>query len=234
MPNLEAEEAFILRSSPTGESHRLIRFLTRKHGIVNLWAGGALKSRKRFAGLEPFTLLEIEWRLRPELSVLTGARIKRHYPRIWGSLALLERAGWLLRLVDRMWPEGSGDPKSFEELKDAFERLERSAEESKGAEEGESVLASAFRLLEQSGWLPRYDACVSCGRVPRPQQPVRIDPEKGGIVCRVCGSGPLPLSPLGRRALHAFITQGTPPPLSAQDIEELKAIAEAFVQTHAR
>ena len=47
-----------------------------------------------------------------------------------------------------------------------------------------------------SGWRPQLDACVACGRMLSPQEPVFLDVEGGGLRCKACVTAQTPALPL--------------------------------------
>ena len=95
-----------------GESDRLVTFLTRDRGKLTAFAGGARKSKRRFAGaLEPFMLLRIHWVERRGTTVRLDTVDVQHgfYP-VREDLARISRALYCVELVPGADPRRTAQP----------------------------------------------------------------------------------------------------------------------------
>ena len=69
------DDALILQAFPYGDTSRILRLLTRRHGLRSVIARGALRPRSRFGGsLEPFAegIATLHLRANRDLQTLTA------------------------------------------------------------------------------------------------------------------------------------------------------------------
>ena len=89
--NAVTTEAIVLRSYNLAEADRIVLCFTREAGLIRGVAKGARRMKSRFgAGLEPFTVVRLEFREKEnrELVTITGVEIiKSHFCLIPGYLA---------------------------------------------------------------------------------------------------------------------------------------------------
>lgn len=206
VPHEVTTAAIVLRSVDYGEADRIVTLLTESRGCVAAIARGARRSRRRFGGaLEPFAVLEVDLALqRGELQRLGAARVVRSCLGILGDLAKLEAAGQALTFVRGVLTEAGGEPELYHEAVALLLALDLSP-----SDQAERLRqAFATRVLALSGWEPDLQRCGFCERVPRPTQPVEFDPQRGHLVCRSCGGGPVGLAAQARAFLVAMAASG--------------------------
>ncbi len=229
----EPSRAVLLRSVDFGESDRVLTFVTERHGRVSVIARGARRSQRRFLGaLEPFAIVEASIALGAgELGRLAEARVLRAFPSLISDLDAMREAGRALELVRALVPEREPEPGLLDELEALFAALD--------ASRGRASAVAAYvrfglRTLAIVGLAPRVDGCVGCDRRPSAEQPALFDVERGGIVCRACGGGPVLLSAASRAVASRVLEQGgqvdTPTDDAAVGLERL---LDAFVERHA-
>jgi len=102
-------------------------------------------------------------------------------------------------------------------------------------------LLLAWRGEALAGFMPRLDACASCGAALAEGRPVRFDPSHGGLLCVACeplGGGGLPsLSPdtvaallrLQRGGLAAAASEPLSPPAGRESREALTRFVEQLL-----
>lgn len=190
--------AIVLRSVDFRESDRVVTLLTEQYGRLGVVARGARRSKRRFSGaLEPFLLLDIQFRLgRGELAHLEQARVKTAFPGIIKSLKKIDVAGAALDLVRVGTPPRERDSTLFSTVVTLFQLLD-SAEGSFH----ELLLAFRVRLITLFGFSPCFDSCGLCGKRPEENRASLFDPRSGHLICRGCGGAPVYLSASTRRLL---------------------------------
>lgn len=191
--------AWVTARVTTGDADLILTLFTESLGRVSAIAKHALRSRRRFAGaLEPLHTLHVTLQERDgvELMTLTEARLDVVRHRIASDLGLMQAAGRALAWLKRAAPARVAEPELWARTVALFDRLENG---STGAET--AVAAWGVGLLESVGFGLELEACVSCGAVCPEGKPARVDPARGGLVCRACGGGSETLSAVLREAL---------------------------------
>jgi DNA repair protein RecO (recombination protein O) len=194
-------EGIVLRVLDYGESDRIVTLLTRERGKVGAFARGARASRRRFAGLlEPFTLLAAELTdRRGDLLGLESASALRAHGGIRTDLARIAVAGYAVELAGALIRDAEPHPALFDLLAGYLAALDSAP--------AHPAALRAYELgaLAATGFMPRLDACASCGSALPEGRPARLDPAHGGLLCPACepvGGGGLPsLSPVTVAAL---------------------------------
>lgn len=160
-----------------GESDRIVHLLT-EDGRLDVFAPGARKSRRRFAGaFEPFQTIEIATheggRRRPGLVTATSARVLQPRLGIRSDLERISLASYAAELCRRVAPEGEATG-AFAGLVELLDYLERGA--------ATACVRRAFeaRLLGALGYQPSVEGCVVCGRA---EPPFLVSFEDGGLTC---------------------------------------------------
>ena len=195
--------AIVLGSEPRGESDRRVHLLTPEAGRVWALAKGALRSRKRFAGL--FDLMQ-ELTVGLATAPRAGGILIEHASLIESFLPLrqnpkrLARASLLLELAAALAPHEAPAPAIYDLVRRGLHRLATDPDRDRFA------LVYAFRLLSASGLRPALSACVRCSRPPAPAEALFVAAE-GGVMCPECagaGAG-FRVAPATLRTLEAVI-----------------------------
>ena len=191
MPIKEAE-AFVLRSYPLGESHRVVTFLTRRVGKVRGVARGARRSRKRFGS---------------NLELLSRVRLN-YFEKEGVDLSRVESAELLEPFFEMQTdPERGAVLACFAEIADAFCREQQEDERFfrllhaalRAVRDGLDLdwAARYFEIwtLKLHGVLPDLRRCSGCGRTLEGGGSYRRS--VGCILCGSCGvereAGAIPL-----------------------------------------
>ena len=199
-------EAVVLRSFRLGEADRVLHVYTAERGRVGAVAKGVRRTKSRFGGrLEPLSHVELMLHQGSgELQTVTGAdlRSSHHESRedpyrlavgLIGAEAML-----------RLFTEQEANERAFTALTRFLDRLDSipSRAPAKPALDP-LVLSFQLKLLWVSGYMPHLESCVECGAV---DGLVGYLPAAGGAVCRDCGgTGSIPLSPEGARAIQTLV-----------------------------
>jgi len=177
--------AFVLRSTPLGESHRIVLLATPVHGAVSAVARHGRKSLRRFPGaLDYFKLIDVSLTRKSrndELWQLGRARLVHYYRDAVTALPRYYACCWAVECYRTYVPREMEDPQLFAWLRDIFDYFE--SRDPAVA----SLFASFVRLLRLTGNLPSFDRCVVCGREAPDGASAYFDPQAGGLLCRKCG-----------------------------------------------
>lgn len=177
------DRAFLLRSVPYGDAHRILSFLTASHGRVEAIALGARNNSKRFSGVLDFLhCLEIETQVprRGGLKQLLHCELQEPYEAVRADYdATLMALNWI-RTVSRVVPEGQSVPGLFSLLQEALSSL--------GAHRREWVDVVFLRqLLGRLGFLLDLSRCLRCHSDRA--EIFYFSPEDGGLFCVACHRG---------------------------------------------
>ena len=118
-------------------------------------------------------------RLDKDLGLLTEWSLREGHLEIRKSLRAMYLGLYAAELMSLLFEEHDAHP-------DIYDRLELVLLELATPRVEEAFLAFELDLLRESGYLPETSACVGCGVVPGPRDPVYFSPSRGGIVCRSC------------------------------------------------
>lgn len=155
----ERTEAFLLRSTPYGESDLVVALLTARWGRVAALARGARRSRRRFGGvLDYFHLVEAEVRPgRSGLGRLVAVDLLRPYRAPREGVDSYRVASHVLEVALLGTREGAPEPELFALVEGALGALERGADA--------ASLARVFqaRALAALGYRLPAEACPECG-----------------------------------------------------------------------
>ena len=223
-------EAIVLGSDVRGESDRLVQLFTPVAGRVWALAKGALKSRKRFAGMfEPPQVIEV--------GLMSGGRTGRvmieHADLVFGFAAFRQsperlcRAHTLVELARALVAEESPAPGLYALLRRGLGRLHDDPDHDRW------MLASAFRMLSAAGHQPELTVCVRCLRGVRRE--ALFLAEEGGVVCPDCAGGRagLPVSADTTRTLAAIMaaSEANLPRLgfTANSLSQSRSLLEHFI-----
>lgn len=193
--------AYVLSRVPYGESDLIVHLFTEALGKISALARGARRSQKRFGGsLEPIHTLQVEVTDKPssDLCTLHEAHLSRARTAIIGNLECLEAAGKALVWLRRSAPGHTPEPKPFLALTEFLDELDQGKIDT--TPQGH-VAAFGLRLLEGLGFGLCLDRCISCAKACPEEAASLLSPEKGGLICRACGGGPIRLDAASRRAL---------------------------------
>jgi DNA repair protein RecO (recombination protein O) len=184
------------------ESDLILQLFTEKLGRISALARGARSSKKRFSGsLEPIHTLFIELTEKPrgDLHTLREAHIATPRIHLVGDLERLETAGKALSWVKKAAPHHTAEPALFRAIIFLLDELNHPQ-----AQHSPRDLLAGFgvRLLEVLGWGLYLTSCVSCGKPCPDGRAAWLHPERGGIICRECGGGPIRLHGAAREEMR--------------------------------
>lgn len=230
--------AIALRTRRLGETDKLVTFFTLRYGKVKAVAKGAYKTKSRYGGrLEPFTYgnLIVFGKEKAGIFRLNSFDVVDPYLPLRRDFASVNRAFVAMELVEQTMEDWDPNRKVFAELLELLKTIAY-------AERDRGVLPLRLfesRYLALTGFGPRLDRCVHCGKPPTGE--TGFNAARGGVVCGVCLSGD-PFADrvsLGAIRLMEKGTTADPSALvrlsaSAQVTGELGIIINGMVERHLR
>ncbi|MFA5354227.1 MAG: DNA repair protein RecO [Thermodesulfovibrionales bacterium] len=188
---LKRTEGIVLRSFPFGEADLIVTYLTRDYGLMKLFAKSPRKTKSRFgSSLEPLTYATISFLGKEEASLprLTQSDIIRPFQSLRNDFRCFLRVSELLDVTIRFLPEREPNAEAFSLLLHTLLRL------SSDCANDLYYLYHKVRLLEISGFSPRFDTCGNCGLpintvAPSPGASHSFFLSHGAVICGRCSGG---------------------------------------------
>ena len=177
-------DAVVLHHFDYLESSRILRLVTRDHGVQSVLARGARRSKSRFGpSLDVFASGVAQFNPRPgrDLHNLSGFDLTRSRMGLAQDLDRFAAASALAELV-LAFAQADPHDEVFDVLTAALDDL-AAAEQGTAADVG---LASSWRLIAALGFGPALEACHVCGTPIPPNEPAAFSLAGGGVVCARC------------------------------------------------
>jgi DNA repair protein RecO (recombination protein O) len=175
--------ATILKTYEYSETSKILRLLTRDHGLCSVIAKGARRPKSRFGGLlEPFTdgVATFYSREGRELHTLSVFELRRERQALGRELMRYAGAGLLTEIALRCAP-AAPDKELFGQLGRGLDRLL----EERGDLET-AMLEETWKLIVHLGFAPNTERCSLCGRAVTTGERIQFDLTGGGIICGRC------------------------------------------------
>jgi len=160
MPARETE-AIILKTFPLGEADRLVSFLGRSSGRMRGVAAGARRLKNRYGStLEVLSHVQI-WFIEREtrdLVRIQQTELLESFHKAQSDYGLSTGLALVSEVAELVLPEHETNEAMFRLILLAAREIERRG--------GWALALSyfAFWTVRLAGWLPRFDACASCGK----------------------------------------------------------------------
>lgn len=180
------DRGLVLDRLAYGDNDLVLGLLTRAEGKQSLFARGARRRKPRFgAALDLHCLIEAEWRpsAAGKLGALVRADLLDDHRGLRDKLDNLLLAGFAGEAVREGCPEAAPVPDVFDLLAALLALLDR-----RPADAG-LWLAFCVQLLSRLGYSPELERCVGCSTPAPPGRSVRVDLERGGVLCQACRRG---------------------------------------------
>ena len=216
-------EAIILRWRKLGEADRILTLFTPAFGKMEAKAQAVRKTTSRLSGhLQPLNRCQLQLAQGHVSDIITGCETLASFRGLRDDLDLLSRALYVAELTDRMTADHVQGYPTYRLLLDTLARLETSPAPDT------TLRFFEMRLLDQSGFRPEIERCVSCGNALEPVDNF-FAPVAGGAVCRQCVpglAGPrvmtlngLKLLRLLQRGSYNDVARVNVPPALAEEVE---------------
>jgi DNA repair protein RecO (recombination protein O) len=224
--------AIVLKVTPYSETSRIVRLLTRDHGLLSALARGARRAKSPVgAGLDLFALgaAMVRTKAQSDLHTLSGFDLVRGHPHVADDVARFGAASALAELALKCVP-AEPHAEVFHSLADGLDALDRAAEDVADA----AALSACWRLVVALGFEPALDRCAVCG-VPA-EGAVTFSAAQGGALCREHrgdGTGHTALRPADRDALRALLDGRWPEPqLDGRHAAAHRRLLMTFIRHH--
>lgn len=235
------DDAIVLRMGHFNEAHAWLRVLASRHGLLTLFAFGAVKSRRRFCGcLDNFNILSchVKSSFKSGYFALQEASLvkaPRNLRSNWRNMGLAANCISFLQHMEIDAECANPCFQLVEELRDYLEMREDA-----------SILVPQYfrlRLAALLGYAPRFGQCGKCGR-EMGQEGGFFLPGEGGIFCHNCLSEMPPLQKRGGIRLengalrHLALVERTNPEcwedghLARYDRRACAQAIQSFVEFH--
>ena len=156
-------EGLVLRSSPLGESDRLITLLSNDEGLVRLAAPGARKPKSSLAAAVPLAVLSLQVGGRSGLKRVRQLRVLRNFSNLAERLETLAAAQGLAEVALLLVPSGDAIEGVLEDLLVQLSRLELVVKDKQDNLEALAISVQGLtHLLALGGYaLPLAECCRS-------------------------------------------------------------------------
>jgi DNA repair protein RecO (recombination protein O) len=202
------------------ETSQVLSLFSRTHGIVRVLAKGAHRRTKAGAsrfdgGVDLLELGDAVFTHDPqkELALLTEWHLAEGRLGLRQNLRAIYLGLYGAELIEKLIQQHDPHPQLFDQFRALLQQLESARRE-------EVFLAFELELLRETGYLPEFSACVSCGSVAGDWSRAWFSPARGGILCQNCEAAypdRVELHPrllgLVRMILSLPRTEGPPPRL---------------------
>ena len=183
---LTQDEAVVLRRLDYSETSQVLVFFARASGKLRAIAKGIRRSTKtRFAaGIDLLEVGHVVFSTRSarqaELATVTEWKQSQALTGLRRTLEGLHAAQYAAEVVAGLTEDWDPHPALYDALVGLLQGF-------CGVDAVIGPLVVFQRtLLHEVGSLPRFESCVSCGRVPGPGEPVFFSSFEGGLLCRDC------------------------------------------------
>jgi DNA repair protein RecO (recombination protein O) len=182
---LVADRSICLRKFEYSETSQILTLLTRSHGLLRVIAKGAHRKTKagasRFGGgIDLLELGDAVFTHAPEreLATLTEWQLLDGHLELRKNLRAVYAGLYAAEMVTMLFEEHDQHP-------ELFDRLRRTISDLASPKVEETLLAFQLDTLREAGYLPEFDACVSCGLILNGDR-VYFSPSQSGVICRNC------------------------------------------------
>jgi DNA repair protein RecO (recombination protein O) len=173
-------EAIVIKKTKLGEADRILTFYTPHLGKIQGFAKSVRKSKSKLAGhLELLTHSQVSFARGRNIDTITGSQTINSFVPLKTDLWLSSCALYVTELVEQFSAEHQENLPLFRLLLNTLERLCQSYDNTL------TLRYFEMHLLEESGFRPRLDECVSCHTALTPTTNY-FSPAAGGVLCPSC------------------------------------------------
>ena len=225
--------AVILHAFRYGESSKIVRMMTRDHGVQSAIAKGALRPKSKFgARLQVLSegTAHMYMKQNRELHTLAEFEVTEQHMELAGDVKRFAGAAAMAELVMRCAP-AERHPEIFELVLTGLDHLTSAPVDQLDI----VTLSLLWATVGALGFTPIVDVCARDGRA-LPRGTVTFSVSDGGFLCVACARGTTrgKLQVDDRRALEALIAgvNGAVEPEGARRTRLLRRILVKFVERH--
>ncbi len=197
-------DAVVIRLADFSESSRVVTFFTEEFGRISALAKGAKRLKSAFeGGIDLLSTCRIVFIRRPStsLNLLTEARLVARFSPSSRRLDSLYGGYYVAELLAALTEDEDPHPDLYQ---DTIHVLEAFRDD---CDPGPALARFELRLLQSTGHLPSFDACVICGQpVESGQGPWALWLAQGGVICRDCQKPQYQSQPLQTGTLRVLLT----------------------------
>jgi len=185
--NIFYDECVILKSSPYGESDRLVTVFSRNFGKKNLLAKGACKPGAKLCGFtDSLSILNYAPKATRTFTLITQPRIVSPLFHIKEMGAAFFKAYSMCELVLRAAEFDDAMPEIYDALKNSLIIMDLMTSNDEAASDKVLIKFELF-FLDYAGFSFNFDNCCHCGKPPG--EHYVYDAGAGGISCGRCAIG---------------------------------------------
>jgi DNA repair protein RecO (recombination protein O) len=181
-PRVYKTVAIVLRHRKLGEADKILTLFTANYGKLDAVAKGVRRPTSKLAGhVEPLTYSTFLLAKGRELDIVTQAETLEPLTPLREDLERLGRGLYAAELVDRFTPDREESYPLFKLLLETLRRL---------ATRDDLDLTLRYfemQLLDELGYRPQLDRCVSCGAALEPTTNF-WSAASGGVLCPACAA----------------------------------------------
>src|ERR1051325_4326295 len=155
---LVSTPAIVLHSFKYGDTSKIVRLLTREHGVQSAIAKGAFRTRSQFgARLQSLSqgVAQLYVKQTRDLQTLGAFDVTDQRSALADNVRRYSAAAALAELVLRLAPE-ERNPHVFDLLSESLDRLAQAPEETVGT----IALTSLWQMIATLGFSPSLDDCA--------------------------------------------------------------------------
>jgi DNA repair protein RecO (recombination protein O) len=183
---LVSDHCICIRKTEFSETSQILTLFSRQFGLVRVMAKGAHRRTKAGAsrfdgGIDLLDAGHAVFSNDPsrELSLLTDWKLEDGHLALRNNIRSLYLALYAAELLGLMLEEHDPHPEVFDLLDRALADLQTPNLE-------ESFLAFQLDLLRESGFMPEFNICISCGNAIGDREDVFFSSSRGGVICEKC------------------------------------------------
>lgn len=225
----------ILGKQDYRESDRLFVIYTDELGKIEALAKGVKKIKSKMAGHLDF-FSEIDLMVAPGKNYfqIAGADIRKNFTNVNKDLAKIALASFCLEMVDNFTKPEHPDQKIYALLKYFLNAL-NNRKDKKFLENYGLSKFFIIKLMSLLGWEPELYSCLKCKNKIVPEGNF-FDAGRGGLVCKKCGRGGMPISPAVIKILRFVLKKKSEDfpaiKISKKQLKETAAIIDYFMKAH--
>jgi DNA repair protein RecO (recombination protein O) len=230
---LVSTPAIVLHSFKYGDTSKIVRLLTREHGVQSAIAKGAFRPKSAFgARLQSLSqgIAQIYVKQTRDLQTRGRFDVTDQRTELARDVRRYAAAAVLAELVLRLSPE-ERHPEIFDLLSESLDRLATVPDDAVAA----VALAALWQMVGVLGFSPSLDACARYVR-SLPAGSARFSVADGGFLCDTCGSGSdATKMPAEDRAVLGLLVSGDVEvgPLTTRRSAAHRRLFARFVRRHA-